>query len=44
MTGFGTKCPLRKTVVTQDLHYDYASNNVSYLHDLSMISGTSIDQ
>ena len=33
MSGFGAKGPLRKAVVTQDLHYDCASNIVSFLKD-----------
>ena len=34
MSGFGAKGPLWKAVVTQDLHYDCASNIVSFLKDL----------
>ena len=34
MSGFGVKGPLRRAVVTQDLHYDSASDLVSFLSDL----------
>ena len=34
MSGFGAKGPLKKAVVTQDLHYYCASNIVSFLKDL----------
>ena len=34
MSGFGVKGPLRRAVVTQDLHYDSASDIVSFLSDL----------
>ena len=34
MSGFGVKSPLRKAVVTEDLHYDSAHDIVSYLQEL----------
>ena len=34
MSGFGVKGPLRKAVVTEDLHYDSAQDIVSYLLEL----------
>ena len=34
MSGFSVKGPLRKAVVTEDLHYDSAQDIVSYLQEL----------
>ena len=34
MSGFGVKDPLRKAVVTEDLHYDSVQDIVSYLQEL----------
>ena len=42
MSGFGAKGPLRKAVVTQDLHCDCASNIVSFLKDVSIITRSTI--
>ena len=34
MSGFGVKGPLRRAVITQDLHYDSTSDIVSFLSNL----------